>query len=91
MKDVEDELWRILGVTAPLRKILQQKYGRLACHLGLPPTADMKEILDKIVSAAHKEPTPPNIFQDGPVEENKLFGGDFDLDSLSSPWLWGEG
>ncbi|KAB8299096.1 hypothetical protein EYC80_001214 [Monilinia laxa] len=87
MKGAKDGLWRILGAPASLRSNPEQKYGRVARHLGLPPTANMKEILDKMLSAAHKEPIPPNVVQDGPVKENKLFGDEFDLDSLPSPWL----
>lgn len=63
-----------------------QTYGRVARHLGLPPTDGMEEITDKMLSAAHKGPIPPRVVPDGPVRENKLFGDDFDLDSLPSPW-----
>ncbi|RAL66826.1 hypothetical protein DID88_007609 [Monilinia fructigena] len=87
MKGAKDGLWEILGAPASLRSNPEQTYGRVARHLGLPPTANMKEILDKMLSAAHKEPIPPNVVQDGPVKENKLFGDEFDLDSLPSPWL----
>ncbi|ATZ58043.1 hypothetical protein BCIN_15g05150 [Botrytis cinerea B05.10] len=87
MKGAENGLWRILGAPASLRHDPTQKYGRVARHLGLPPSAGMKEILDKMTSAAHATPIPPNIVSSGPVKENKLFGSEFDLDKLPSPWL----
>ncbi|TVY20645.1 Ferulic acid decarboxylase 1 [Lachnellula arida] len=87
MKGAQDGLWRILGAPASLRRNPEQKYGRIARHLALPPTASMKEILDKMLSAAHVEPIPPNVVEDGPVKENKLFGDEFDLDSLPAPFL----
>ncbi|PQE32103.1 Ferulic acid decarboxylase 1 protein [Rutstroemia sp. NJR-2017a WRK4] len=83
----KDGLWRILGAPASLRKNPQQKYGRIARHLGLPPTSSMKDILDKMLSAAKQEPIPPNVVADGPVKENKLFGDSFNLDELPSPFL----
>ena len=87
MKGAKDGLWRLLGAPASLRRNPEEKYGRIARHLALPPTASMKDILDKMLSAAHAEPIPPNVVEDGPVKENKLFGDDFDLDSLPAPWL----
>ncbi|KAM3074703.1 Ferulic acid decarboxylase 1 [Clarireedia jacksonii] len=83
----KDGLWRILGAPASLRKNPQQKYGRIAGHLGLPPTASMQEILNKMLAAAKREPIPPNVGADGPVKENKLFGDQFNLDELPTPWL----
>ncbi|PQE26173.1 Ferulic acid decarboxylase 1 protein [Rutstroemia sp. NJR-2017a BBW] len=65
----KDGLWRILGAPASLRKNPQQKYGRIARHLGLPPTSSMKDILDKMLSAAKQEPIPPNVVADGPTPD----------------------
>lgn len=87
LKGARDGLWRILGAPASVRNNPKQKWGRIARHLALPPTASMKEIHDKMLSAAHAEPIPPNIVQSGPVKENKLFGDDFDLNSLPAPFL----
>ncbi|TVY32583.1 Ferulic acid decarboxylase [Lachnellula subtilissima] len=87
MKGAKDGLWRLLGAPASLRRNPEEKYGRIARHLALPPTASMKDIIDKMLSAAHTEPIPPNVVGDGPVKENKLFGDDFDLDSLPAPHL----
>lgn len=87
LKGAKNGLWRILGAPASLRQSPSQKYGRVARHLGLPQTASMKQILDKMLSPAHAEPIPPKIVSDGPVKENKLFGDAFDLDALPSPFL----
>lgn len=87
LKGNKDGLWRILGAPASLRSNPAQKYGRIARHLGLLPMASMKDILDKMLEAAHKDPIPPNVVMDGPVKENKLFGDSFDLDKLPSPFL----
>ncbi|KAF2159899.1 hypothetical protein M409DRAFT_60490 [Zasmidium cellare ATCC 36951] len=87
LKGSKDGLWRILGAPASLRRDPEQKYGRIARHLGLPPNASMRDILDKMLSAAHAEPIPPNVVQDGPVKENKLVDGEFDLSTLPAPLL----
>jgi UbiD family decarboxylase len=87
MKGAQAGLWRILGAPASLRSNAKEKYGRISRHLGLPPTASMKDIIDKMLSAAHAEPIPPNIVPDGPVKENKLFGDEFDLTTLPAPLL----
>jgi UbiD family decarboxylase len=87
LKGAKDGLWRILGAPASLRKNSSEKYGRVARHLALPPTASFKEIIDKMLSASHAAPIPPNVVSDGPVRENKLFGDDFDLTTLPSPFL----
>jgi UbiD family decarboxylase len=87
LKGAQDGLWRILGAPASLRADLNQKYGRVARHLGLPVTATMKDIQDKMLSAAHADPIPPRIVEDGPVKENKLFGDDFNLETLPTPFL----
>lgn len=47
----------------------------------------MREICDKMLEAADKEPIPPNVVEDGPVKENMLFGDEFDLSTLPAPWL----
>ena len=87
LKGAKDGLWRILGAPASLREDPKQKYGRVARHLGLPPSSSMKDIQDKMLSAAFAAPIPPNIIEDGPCKENKLFGDDFDLSTLPAPFL----
>ncbi|KAF7911963.1 uncharacterized protein EAE98_011720 [Botrytis deweyae] len=71
MKGAENGLWRILGAPASLRHNPAQRYGRIARHLGLPPSAGMKEILDKMTSAAHATSIPPNIISSGPADGGK--------------------
>jgi UbiD family decarboxylase len=87
LKGAKDGLWRILGAPASLRKDPEQKYGRIARHLALPPTASMKDILDKMLSAAHQPAIPPNVVSSGPVKENILRNGEFDLLTLPAPLL----
>ncbi|KAK4494643.1 hypothetical protein PRZ48_013999 [Zasmidium cellare] len=82
-----DGFFRILGAPASLRHDPKQQWGRIARHLALPPTASMKDILDKMLSASHAKPIPPRIVEDGPVKENKLRAGDFDLNTLPAPLL----
>ncbi|GJD04095.1 3-octaprenyl-4-hydroxybenzoate carboxy-lyase-like protein [Colletotrichum higginsianum] len=55
-----DGLWRILGAPNSLRADPSQRFGRLARHLGLPPTASMKEILDTMIAAKTAAPIPPS-------------------------------
>nr|POE77950.1 ferulic acid decarboxylase 1 [Quercus suber] len=85
LKGAQGGFFSILGAPASLRR--EQKWGRIARHVALPPTASMKEILDKMLSAAHKAPIPPRIVEDGPVKENRLKAGEFDLTKLPCPWL----
>ncbi|RDW74947.1 ferulic acid decarboxylase 1 [Coleophoma cylindrospora] len=87
MKGAKDGLFKILGAPASLRKDPGQKFGRVARHLGLPPTASMRDICDKMLSAAHAQPIPPNVIGDGPCKENKLFGDEIDLSVLPAPLL----
>ncbi|KAH8646115.1 3-polyprenyl-4-hydroxybenzoate decarboxylase [Xylariales sp. PMI_506] len=80
-------LFRILGAPASLRKSKKDRYGRLARHLALPPTASMREILDKMLSASTLEPIEPQIVSTGPVKENILEGDDIDLTALPVPLI----
>lgn len=78
-------LFRILGAPASLRKSPKDRYGRLARHLALPPTANMREILDKMLSASDRPAIPPTIVPSGPCKENSLEGDDIDLTELPAP------
>ncbi|RFU30795.1 hypothetical protein B7463_g5536, partial [Scytalidium lignicola] len=75
-------LFRILGAPASLRSSPKERYGRLARHLALPPTATMREIVDKILSAADRPGVPPVVVPTGPCKENSLVGDDIDLVNL---------
>ncbi len=72
VKGAKNGLFRILGAPASLRKDPKTRFGRLARHLALPPTASLKEILDKMVSASDKPPIPPTVVSTGPCKENKV-------------------
>ncbi|KAK7418141.1 Ferulic acid decarboxylase 1 [Neonectria punicea] len=83
----ENGLWRILGAPNSLRSDPMQKYGRLARHLGLEPTATIKEILDKMIGAKTAIPVPPVSVGTGPCKEFRLTPDQFDLTTLPAPLL----
>lgn len=72
--DSQNGMFRILGAPGSLRKSPKDRYGRLARHLALPPTASMREILDKMLSASDRPAIPPTVVPDGPCKENSLEG-----------------
>ncbi|KAJ5475734.1 hypothetical protein N7475_001463 [Penicillium sp. IBT 31633x] len=80
-------LFRILGAPASLRKSSTDRYGRLARHLALPPTASMRDILDKMLSASTMPPITPQILETGPCKENFLEGDQIDLTKLPAPMI----
>ncbi|KAF7166713.1 hypothetical protein CNMCM5623_000257 [Aspergillus felis] len=80
-------LFRILGAPGSLRASSRDRYGRLARHLALPPTASMREILDKMLSASELPPVEPKIVETGPVKENCLTGDEIDLTALPVPMI----
>ncbi|KKK18238.1 putative 3-octaprenyl-4-hydroxybenzoate carboxy-lyase [Aspergillus rambellii] len=80
-------LFRILGAPGSLRKSPKERYGRLARHLALPPTASMRDILDKMLCADELPPIPPSIVPTGPCKENKLEGDEIDLTQLPAPLI----
>ncbi|KAL3429328.1 UbiD decarboxylyase family [Aspergillus tetrazonus] len=83
----KDGFFRILGAPASLRKSQSERYGRLARHLALPPTAGMREILDKMLEADKLPPIPPRIVPTGPCKENVLEGDQIDLTKLPVPMI----
>jgi hypothetical protein len=85
VKGTKDGLWRILGAPGALRKLSKDRYRRLARHLVLPPSASMKEIIDRMDSAASLKPIVPTIIKDGPCKQKKLLGDQIDLASLPIP------
>ncbi|KAK9341958.1 ferulic acid decarboxylase 1 [Lipomyces starkeyi] len=87
LKGNKDGFWRILGAPNSLRANKDVRYSRLARHLGLPPTSSMGEILDKMNSAHHQTPIPPNVVETGACKEIVLYPGGFDLTTLPSPQL----
>lgn len=85
LKGSENGFWRILGAPASLRKDPGQRFGRLARHLALHPTATMKDIVEKVLSAKNTSLIPPRVVMTGPCKEHIL--DDFDLNLLPSPLL----
>lgn len=85
----ENGFWRILGAPNSLRADPKQRYGRLARHVGLPPHASLKEILDKMVAAKTATPIPPQVVEaaGSPCKEFRLTSDQFDLTKLPSPQL----
>lgn len=85
VKGMKDGFFRILGAPASLRRSSKDRWGRYARHLGLPPTASVREILDKVLSASTLPPIEPTVVDNGPCKENKLEGDEIDLEELPSP------
>ncbi|KAK6206546.1 Ferulic acid decarboxylase 1 [Pestalotiopsis sp. IQ-011] len=83
----ENGLWRILGAPNSLRPNKNQRYGRMARHLGLEPTASLKDILDKMIAAKTATPIPPVVVESGPCKHFRLTKDQFDLNKLPSPML----
>ncbi|KAL5362043.1 UbiD decarboxylyase family [Aspergillus floccosus] len=84
---MQNGLFRILGAPGSLRKSASDRYGRLARHLALPPTASMREILDKMLSASTMSPIEPTILPTGPCKENHLEESQIDLTKLPVPLI----
>ena len=80
-------LFRILGAPGALRNNAKDHYGRLARHLGLAPTASMREILDKMLVASKLPPVAPTILPSGPCKENYLDESQIDLTALPAPMV----
>ena len=80
-------LFRILGAPGALRNDAKDRYGRLARHLGLAPTASMREILDKMLVASNLPPIAPTILPSGPCKENHLDESQIDLTALPAPMI----
>ncbi|KID82238.1 3-octaprenyl-4-hydroxybenzoate carboxy-lyase [Metarhizium guizhouense ARSEF 977] len=83
----QNGLFRILGAPASLRNSPKERYGRLARHLGLAPTASMRDILDKMLSASNIPPIPPQVVPTGPCKENFLDESQIDLTKLPAPQI----
>ncbi|KAI5479123.1 cytoplasmic protein [Pseudohyphozyma bogoriensis] len=87
VKGAKNGLFRVLGAPNALRKDPKTRFGRLARHLALPPTAPLKEILDKMTSAATLPPIEPTEVLTGACKENKIFGDNIDLTALPTPLI----
>ncbi|KAF9888279.1 hypothetical protein FE257_008849 [Aspergillus nanangensis] len=87
IKGARDGLWRMFGNAASLRSTPGAQYGRIATALGLPQGASWKTICDFVEEASRRRPVAPEIVSDGPCKENKMFGGEIDLNQLPVPQL----
>ncbi|KAM0752322.1 UbiD family decarboxylase [Meredithblackwellia eburnea MCA 4105] len=87
LKGAKNGLFRILGAPNALRADPVTRYGRLARHLALPPTASMKEILDKMLSASSRPPIEPTVVIGGECKENILKGDEINLEELPAPMI----
>lgn len=85
VKGARNGLFRILGAPNALRKDKKSRYGRLARHLALPPTATLNEILDHMTSAAYKAPIPATVVPSGPCKNNKVNAASRDHQSAAHP------
>jgi UbiD family decarboxylase len=56
-------------------------------HIGLPPTANLKDIIDRMLSAKSKKGIPPVHVRSGPCKEVKIEAKDVDLTRLPVPRL----
>lgn len=82
-----DGLFRVLGAPGGLSKDPKYTYRRLARHIGLPPTAGLKDVVDKMLSAKGDPPIPPIRVETGPCKEVKIIGDAVDLTRLPAPLL----
>jgi UbiD family decarboxylase len=87
MKGAKNGFFRILGAPNGLNADPKTRYGRMALHLGLPHTAGMGEILDKMTSAAQKPPIPPVVCETGECKENILKGDEINLLNIPAPLI----
>lgn len=87
VKGAHDGLFRILGAQGGLSSDPEYPYRRLARHLGLPPSASIKDIIDRMLSAKHKDGIAPVHVETGPCKEVKIAAEDVDLTRLPAPKL----
>lgn len=85
---VKDKIGRVLG--APV-SVSHRKYPylKLALSLGLPLSASLKEIIEKIVSSMENKPIPPVEVRDAEFHKNRFLGDEIDLDKLPTPLIHG--
>ena len=87
VKGSQNGLFRIIGAPGGLSNDPKYSHRRLARHIGLPPTATPKDIINQMLSAKHNKPIAPIHVSTGPCKENKIIGDDVDLTKLPVPLL----
>ncbi|KAL7966414.1 UbiD decarboxylyase family [Trichoderma sp. SZMC 28014] len=83
----ENGFFRILGAPASLRNTSKDKYARLAYHLGLPATASMRDIIQRIVNANDLQPIQPTVVPTGPVKTNIINEENINLTAIPAPMV----
>jgi 4-hydroxy-3-polyprenylbenzoate decarboxylase len=86
IKEIEPG-FRVLGAPAGLSRQRGLSLARAALSLGLPATADAREIIQTLADAHRKPFLPPRRVSDGPCKENKLLGSAVDVGRLPAPLI----
>jgi 4-hydroxy-3-polyprenylbenzoate decarboxylase len=86
IKEIEPG-FRVLGAPAGLSRQKGLSLARVALSLGLPATADAREIIQTLADAHRKPFLPPRRVSDGPCKENKLLGSAVDVGRLPAPLI----
>jgi UbiD family decarboxylase len=87
VKGAHNGLFRILGAPAGLSSSPDTPFSRLSRHVGLPATAGLEDIIERMLSAKSKPVISPTHVLSGPCKEVKLFGDEIDLRKLPAPLL----
>lgn len=88
VKGAKGGLFRILGSPGCYRQhTAKDKYGRIARHLALPPTATMKEITERLVCGSDETPVDPVSVDAGSAPCKEMKVNDVDLEALPSPQI----
>ncbi|KAH8886570.1 putative 3-octaprenyl-4-hydroxybenzoate carboxy-lyase [Thozetella sp. PMI_491] len=87
VKGAKDGLWRMFGNAASLRSRKEERFGRIARNLGIPPTSTWQQICARWREGKRASPLVPNVLPTGPCKENKISGDAVDLHKLPAPLL----
>lgn len=79
--------FRILGAPAALRQSREQRFGRIARHLAMPPDSSPGVIMEKLLSVDLQQLVDPVVVESGPVKENSIEGDDIDLNAIPAPMV----
>ncbi|KTD55825.1 3-polyprenyl-4-hydroxybenzoate decarboxylase [Legionella santicrucis] len=79
--------FRVFGAPAGASRQANLFLARVAVSLGLPPTANVNEILNVLISARTVKPVKPTTINTGPCKENILIGDDINLERFPVPYI----
>lgn len=79
--------FRVLGAPAGASRQPKLFLSRVAISLGLPPTANVNEILNVLINAYTVKPIKPTIVQTGFCKENILKDNDVNLERFPVPYI----